>query len=466
MLFHSFEFMFLFLPVVVAGYAAWGRASANASKLWLILSSLVFYGWSEPRALPVLAVSISFNYWVSLGLGPDFVTSGRRLRLALATNILALGVFKYAGFADSNLNAILGTNWSFPALLLPLGISFFTVQQIMFLVDRHQGVTQRPRLLDYVLFVSWFPYIVAGPITRWRDVIPQFPTDDVSVQDENLARGTILFVLGLAKKVILASAFANWADAGFEHPGGLGLAGAWLATSGFALQLYFDFSGYTDMARGAALMLNVRLPENFDNPFRAFSITEFWQRWHMTLTNFIMSYIYTPILRARRPTFRRALFATVVTMTIAGIWHGAAWGYALFGFWHGVGLASNMAWRKYKKTMPDALAWCVTAAFVLVGFAFFRAHTPGDALVVIRSMFVPAHTSGPTFVEMMADREPTRVASLLAGISLLFYPATAAQIAEQARLRPRLAAALAFCLFLCVIMMNSKPVTGFIYRQF
>ncbi|HTA31597.1 MAG TPA: MBOAT family O-acyltransferase [Candidatus Cybelea sp.] len=413
-----------------------------------------------------MAVSILFNYWVSRGLDPDVAGSGRRLNLAVVTNILALGVFKYAGFASSNVNAILGTSWSFSALLLPLGISFFTVQQIMFLVDRRQGVTPQPPFLDYALFVSWFPYIVAGPITRWRDVIPQFPAAEVRIEDENLARGTILFVLGLSKKVILSSAFANWADSGFGHPTGLGLMGAWVATLGFALQLYFDFSGYTDMARGAALLLNVRLPENFDNPFRSFSITEFWQRWHMTLTNFIMSYIYTPILRARRPTFQRALFATIITMTIAGIWHGAAWGYALFGLWHGVGLATNMAWRKYKKTMPDALAWCVTAAFVLVGFAFFRAPTPGDAFTVIRSMLIPVHLGGPTFVEMMADQQPTRLLSILAGICILFYPATASQIATQTRLRPRLAAALAFCLFLCLISMNSKPITGFIYRQF
>jgi D-alanyl-lipoteichoic acid acyltransferase DltB (MBOAT superfamily) len=333
-------------------------------------------------------------------------------------------------------------------------------------VDRHQGVTPRVRLLDYALFVSWFPYIVAGPITRWTDVIPQFPAGNVRLSDENLARGTMLFVFGLSKKVILASAFANWADLGFQHPSGLGLMGAWLATAGFALQLYFDFSGYTDMARGAALLLNVRLPENFDNPFRSLSITEFWQRWHMTLTNFIMSYIYTPILRARRPTFRRALFATLITMTIAGIWHGAAWGYALFGLWHGVGLAMNMAWRKYKKNMPDRIAWCVTAAFVLVGFAFFRAPTLGGAWTVIRSMLIPAHLGGPTFMEMVADRQPTRLLSILAGIGLLFYPATAAQIATQARLQPRLAAALAVCLFICLISMNSKPITGFIYRQF
>jgi alginate O-acetyltransferase complex protein AlgI len=464
--FHSFQFIFLFIPVVVTGYAVWGRVSADAASTWLTVSSLVFYCWSEPQALPVLGISILFNYWVSLVLDPNVATSGLRLKLALAANIMALGVFKYAGFANTNVYAILGTNWNFPSLLLPLGISFFTVQQIMFLVDRHQGVAPRPEFRDYALFVSWFPYIVAGPITRWKDVIPQFPTEKARLQDENLARGTALFVLGLAKKVILSSAYAHWADAGFERPAGLGLMGAWLATAGFALQLYFDFSGYTDMARGAALLLNVKLPENFNNPFRSLSIAEFWQRWHMSLTNFIMNYIYTPILRAKRPTFRRAVFATVVTMTIAGLWHGAAWGYALFGLWHGVGLATNLAWRKYKKTMPDALAWCVTAAFVLVGFAFFRAHTPGDAWTVIRSMFVPAHVGGPTFVEMMADRQPTRLLSILTGVCLFFYPATASQLATRAELRPGLAVALAVCLFICLISMNSQPTTEFIYRQF
>jgi len=464
--FYSFEFIFIFLPLVVCGCAALGRLSSDAAKVWLIVSSLVFYSWSDPRALPILALSIVFNHWISAGLGPDTAHSENRLRLALAANILALGIFKYGGFASANSNAILGTHWSFPALILPLGISFFTVQQIMFLVDRHQGLVPQARFLDYTLFVSWFPYIVAGPITRWKDVIPQLHTEKMRLCDQNLARGTILFILGLAKKVILSSAFSHWADAGFEHPAGLGLMGAWLATSGFALQIYFDFSGYTDMARGAALLMNVKLPENFNDPFRSLSIIEFWQRWHISLTNFITNYIYTPILRARRPTFRRAIFATIVTMTIAGIWHGASWGFALFGLWHGVGLAVNNMWRRYKKTVPAALAWCATAAFLLVGFALFRAHTLADAWIVIRSMFAPAHLGGPTFVEMMADREPTRLVSVLAGISLLFYPSTASQVSMQARLRLRLAAALAVCLFVCLIWMNSKPATGFIYRQF
>jgi D-alanyl-lipoteichoic acid acyltransferase DltB (MBOAT superfamily) len=338
----------------------------------------------------------------------------------------------------------------------------------MFLVDRHQGVTEKPRFLDYALFVSWFPYSVAGPITRWKDVIPQFPKQQPRLQDENLTRGTTLFVLGLAKKVIISSAFAPWADTGFEHPGGLGLLGAWMATASFALQLYFDFSGYTDMARGAALLLNVELPENFANPFRALSITEYWQRWHISLTNFITNYIYTPILRARRPTFRRAMFATIVTMTIAGIWHGAAWGYALFGLWHGVGLAIHKAWLKRKTSMPDACAWCLTAAFVLVGFAFFRAQSPGDAWAVIRSMFAPAYLVGPTFAAMASDRQPARLLAVLIGVGLLFYPATASRLAARLPKRPklRLAAALAICLFVCLLYMNSRPTTEFIYRQF
>lgn len=466
MAFHSFEFLLAFLPLVVFGYAVLGRVSANAAKAWLIVSSLVFYAWGEPRTLPILAISIAFNYWVAAGLGPETPGSGIRLKAALAINILALAVFKYTGFAAGNVNAVLGTNWSFPALLLPLGISFFTVQQIMFLVDRHQGVAPRVPALDYALFVSWFPYIVAGPITRWKEVIPQFPKERVRLRGENLARGLMLFALGLAKKVILSSAFSHWADTGFENPAGLGLMGAWLATAGFMFQLYFDFSGYTDMARGAAMLLNIELPENFNNPFQSRSVTEFWQRWHITLTNFITNYIYTPILRARRPTFRRAIFATIVTMTIAGIWHGASWGYGLFGLWHGLGLATNNFWRRTKKNIPPSVAWFGTMTFLLVGFAFFRAHTVGDAWIVIRSMGAPIHLSGPTFVEMMADRNPTRLASLLAGFALLFYPSTAGQIAARAPLRPRLAAALAACLFLCFILMNSKPVTGFIYRQF
>jgi alginate O-acetyltransferase complex protein AlgI len=470
MTFHSLRFIFVFLPAVVTGYAICGRISVEAAKAWLLTASVVFYAWIEPRALPLLGLSILLNYWAAGKIGAGATHGKRWLQAALAANIIALGVFKYLPFASNNISAnisaMLGGHWSVTALLLPVGISFYTVQQIMFLVDRHQGVAPRPSFLDYALFVSWFPYIVAGPITRWRDVIPQFPTGKAFVRDENLARGTILFVLGLAKKVILSSAFAMYADVGFANPAGAGFVGAWLATAGFGLQLYFDFSGYTDMARGVALMLNVNLPENFNNPFWSRSITEYWQRWHMSLTAFITNYIYTPILRARRPTFRRGIYATLVTMTIAGIWHGAAWGYALFGLWHGIGLAANTAWRKYKKSMPDALAYCATAAFVLVGFAFFRAPSVAGAWTLIHSMFFPAHAGGPAFAAMVAESRPLRLVLVAAGIAFVFSPLTAAQFAAEARLRPRLAFALAGCLFLCLISMNSVPVTGFIYRQF
>ncbi|HYA18253.1 MAG TPA: MBOAT family O-acyltransferase [Bryobacteraceae bacterium] len=463
--FHSFEFIFVFVPLSVAGYALLGRASATSARVWLILSSLVFYAWAGSRALPILAASIVFNYWIAGRLDPESPKSARLLKLALAVNLAALAFFKYTGFLADNIRTLSGASWTVPALILPLGISFFTVQQIMFLVDRHQGLIDQPGFSDYALFVSWFPYTVSGPITRWKDVIPQMPAE-ARVESENLARGTILFTLGLAKKVILAAAFSHWADTGFAHAASLGLMGSWLATAGFALQLYFDFSGYTDMARGVAMMFGVRLPENFNNPFRSLTITEFWQRWHMSLTHFITNYIYTPILRARRPTFRRGIYATFITMTLAGIWHGASWTFALFGLWHGIGLAANSVWRRYGRPLPAAAAWLLAMAFVLTGFAFFRAQSPADALAVIRQMFLPAHLGGPGFTEMLSDPQPTRTISMIAGIALLFYPANASGIAEKSVLRPRLAAALAFCLFVCVVLMNSKPVEGFIYRQF
>jgi alginate O-acetyltransferase complex protein AlgI len=466
MQFHSFQFIFLFLPAVLVGYALLGRVSASAAKGGLIVASLFFYFSSDARALAVLLASILFNYQIALRLDPGKDSNGRWLKFALIVNLSALGLFKYFDFTAANIGAALGRQWSPAALLLPLGISFFTVQQIMFLVDRREGLATRPALLDYALFVSWFPYIVAGPITRWRDVVPQLPKGKTGLHAENISRGLSLFVMGLGKKVLLSSAFAKLADAGFAHPRDLGLFGAWLAPAAFALQLYYDFSGYTDMGRGAALMLNVTLPENFNNPFRALSVTEFWQRWHITLTNFITNYIYTPILRARRPTFRRSIVATVAAMTLAGIWHGAGWGFALFGLWHGIGLAANAACRRYKRQMPVAIAWCLTCAFLLVGFAFFRAHTPGDAWIVIRSMFVPGRLSGPAFLAMIADRAPGHLIAMAAAIALLFLPDTSSQVAAQSALRPRLAVALAACLFLCLIEMNSQPTVGFIYRQF
>jgi D-alanyl-lipoteichoic acid acyltransferase DltB (MBOAT superfamily) len=466
--FHTFGFILVFLPLVAGGYFAIAKVSGDYARAFLIAASLVFCAFGGAGSVAVLAASIAFNYAVSLRLGRDNPVSGRWLRFALWTNVLALCVFKYSAFAVTNLNAMAGTHWQTPALIQPLGISFFTVQQCMFLVDRHQGVTQRQRFSDYALFVSWFPYMIAGPITRWKEVVPQFRTEvNARVNWENVSRGTILFVLGLTKKVVLSDTFVKWVHAGFSAPGELGFAGAWVSVICYGAQLYLDFSGYTDMARGAARMMNIDLPENFDDPFRSRSIIDFWQHWHMTLTHFITNYLYTPILRSSgRPTLRKSMAATVAAMTIAGLWHGASWNYVIFGLWHGIGLAVNQAWRRSKRRIRGQVSWLITAVFVLIGFVFFRSATLSLAFSMLHAMFLPGIMIGKTFRQMVQDADALQAAGMIAALAVMCARRSAREVSEQVELRPRAALAVAACAWFAFVIMNSRTTVEFIYRQF
>jgi D-alanyl-lipoteichoic acid acyltransferase DltB (MBOAT superfamily) len=467
MAFQSFLFIFGFLPAVLAGYHL-SRARPALQRWWLAACSWVFYAYAGWGAVPVLAASILLNFWISTRLGPEAPGGGRWLRLGLSLNILLLLVFKYAGFAAANFNALAGTRFPAPHLVLPLGVSFFSIQQVIFLVDRHQGVTERQRFADYVLFVCWFPYILAGPITRWKEVMPQMHAAGRRGLDaEAISRGLTLFVLGLAKKVLIADSFEKTVASVYSRPAEAGFLGAWIGVIAFALQLYYDFSGYTDMARGIAQGLNITLPENFRDPFRALSIIEFWQRWHITLTNFITNYIYSPMIRAwGRPTFRKAMWATFLAMTIAGLWHGASWCFVVFGVWHGLGFVVNHLWRKSKRRLPEGICWAVNTAFVLIGFVFFRSATLADAMRLLGVMLRPAGLTVAGLRSALAVATVAEWAAFVIAIGLVCAPVRAAGAAESGSLRPRFAAALAVVFFLTLVVMNSKATVTFIYRQF
>jgi D-alanyl-lipoteichoic acid acyltransferase DltB (MBOAT superfamily) len=397
MTFNSFSFLFVFLPAALVVYFALARGARSASwaKAWLLLASLVFYSAARLEYLPLLVGSIGFNYVVAKSLlGQPAEKRSRRFLLigGIAANVVFLGYFKYAAFLVENLNGLLGTHLALPQMSFPLGISFFTIQQIMFLVDCYEGLVDGHNWLDYFVFVGFFPYVTMGPLVRWKQIVPQMNAPGARVFNaDNFARGLFLLVLGLFKKAVLADSFFRWADAGFSYGHPLSLAGGWIAAISFTFQLYFDFSGYTDMAVGAALMLNIAVPQNFDAPFRSLSISEFWRRWHMTLTNFITTYLYTPMLRSmKQVTFAKALMATFLAMAIAGLWHGAAWTFIIFGALHGAALVINQCWKKAKWPMPAPVAWAVTFGFVVVALVFFRAGSVQQAWEMVRAMFVPA----------------------------------------------------------------------------
>lgn len=309
--------------------------------------------------------------------------------IGLSFNIGLLGYYKYMDFFISNINVVTHSHISLLHLILPLGISFFTLQQVAFLVDSYQGLVKEKKFLDYALFVSFFPQLIAGPIVHHKSMMPQF-SDKTNKQlnYENITKGLFLFSIGLFKKVMIADYLAEYVNLGFDQLEHLTLLDAWQSSLAYTFQLYYDFSAYSDMAIGVALLFNIKLPQNFNSPLKATSMIDYWKRWHMTLTGFITSYIYTPIVRTYKPlTLHKAMFATIIVFLISGVWHGAGWTFVVWGFLHGFAVVSNHYWQKLSPfRLHPFVAWFITFQFVNFANVLFRAKNFDDAYKVIKSM--------------------------------------------------------------------------------
>ena len=307
--------------------------------------------------------------------------------LGLLFNIGLLGFFKYADFIITTINQ-LGANLPLLHVILPPGISFFTITEMIYLVDAYQGVTNDRDILHYSVFVSFFPHIIAGPILWHKPIVKQLNNPETyRVNWENMAKGLTLFVIGMAKKVMIADTLGSYVNKCFADAEGLTMLDGGAAAAYYTVQLYFDFSGYSDMAVGLGLMMNMELPFNFNSPYKAYGMIDYWNRWHMSLTQAITNYIYTPIVMSfREITFGRAMFATFAAMVIAGVWHGAGWTFVVFGALHGLGLVVNHVWRKYKLWMPRVLGYVLMWVLILTANVFFRAESVGDAVKVLYAM--------------------------------------------------------------------------------
>ena len=384
MLFQSPEFLFVFLPVALLGFLAARRWAVGLVPFWLIAASMVFYAWWSPAFLALLALSTGINFALGLGMS----TGNRRkkvyLLLGLAWNLSLLGYFKYRGFFAENWNACFGTHLPVASLILPLGISFFSFQKIAYLVDVYRGRAAERIFSRYVLFVFFFPQLIAGPIVHPGEILPQMATawrKDPPLDWDLVRKGLLFFLAGLVKKVLIADNLAthvtpvfDWVQAG----GTPTFLDGWCAALGYTFQLYFDFSGYSDMAIGLALLFGIRLPFNFDSPYRAHSIQEFWQRWHMTLSRFIRDYVYIP-LGGSRCALPRHYVNILGAMLVSGLWHGAGWHFVLWGGLHGLFLVVNEVWRRSRpEATREALPfWTVPLTFLAVTAAWvlFRADT-------------------------------------------------------------------------------------------
>lgn len=455
MLFSSYPFIFGFLPIALAGY--WLVARYREPRPWFLLAaSLVFYSYWDWRFTPLLIGSIIVNWAAAQG----FFATERRVFLvaAIVADLACLGVFKYLGFFESILFDSTGWNPSLARLALPLGISFFTFHHIIYLVDLLRGRAPRYSLRDYALYIALFPQILAGPLVRHREIVPQFPLSPLREQwDDRIARGIALFVIGLGKKVFLADTLAGAVNPAFADAaaGTLTVGGGWTATLGFTLQIYFDFSAYSDMAIGIALLFGLVLPYNFDVPYRSTSLSELWRRWHMTLMRFLRDYLFRP-LAGPRPSAFRNIWAIFATMVLAGLWHGAGWTFILWGALHGIGLTVEIVWQNRKWPVPPTvIAWFLTIGFWTLTSPIFRA----PSLPVVWTVFTAMAGNAPP--GPVADWTTIAVAAAVA----LIGPSSQ-DFVEKLKPRGWLVPLAAAATVAVVLAVGDHPSYEFIYFHF
>jgi alginate O-acetyltransferase complex protein AlgI len=464
MLFHTQLFLVIFLPITFLGYLAAARIEprwgALPRKLFLLAASLVFYAYWDVRLAPVLVGSVLVN-WLILQLSRP----GQRglVVFGVAANLTVLALFKYADFVASNLADVFGTDhvrWEFA---LPLGISFYTFQQISCLVDRQRGTAPRYSLVDYALYVSFFPQLVAGPIVRHDELVPQFARPPLATgAAERMGRGLTLLAVGLARKVFIADPLGDIADPLFAAAGSGGaitFAESWFAALGFALQIYFDFSAYSDMAIGLALMFGFRLPVNFNAPYRAWSVGEFWRRWHMTLSRFLRDYLYFPLGGSRGGTLL-AIRNTLITMLLSGLWHGAAWTFVAWGGLHGLAMACERIGRRLGLSLPRPAGWALTFLFVVAAFVLFRA-TSFEAAATIYGHMIGLDGFS---LDFRGDGHHGVIPVALAIVLLL--PPSQKLVLEWLPPRPWAAAATAAVLIAGLLQIGVGANEEFIYFQF
>ena len=396
MVFNSYIFILLYLPLVIIGYYLLNRLriwKGKAGQVFLLLMSLWFYAYANVRFLPVIIGSIIFNYCCYLLFMRKDAKAvrgiGRKLLLAavICVNLGVLIYFKYYNFFVDSLNIVFRTSFSIRELLLPMGISFITFQQIAFAVDSYRDEVEKCSFLEYALFTAFFPHLLSGPIILHGDFFPLLKDERRKKLDWNqFASGIYLFACGMGKKVLLADVFGSAVDIGYGDISALNTTTAVFVSLAYTLQIYFDFSGYSDMAVGVSRMLNLDLPVNFNSPYKAKTISEFWDRWHITLTRFFTRYLYIPLGGSRRGKVRTWI-NTVIVFLCSGFWHGASWTFIFWGFLHGIAMVLNRIFGKWISRLPSVFNWLVTFLFVNAAWILFRAGSFGTTVNMFRILF-------------------------------------------------------------------------------
>ena len=499
MLFNSYEYIFVFVPTIFILYFYLNKRKLTSfSKAVLLFGSFFFYGYYNPIYIPLLLSSILFNYYISQRLTKPYHLNKNNsnidnlskfnpnkskkliLTIGVVANISLLGYFKYSDFFIQNVNFIFNSNIELLNLALPLAISFFTFQQIAYLVDSYRGEVIENRFLNYAVFISFFPQLIAGPIVHHKEMMPQFKRlKNKIVNYENIAKGLFIFSIGLFKKVVIADSFAKIANTGFDIATSLNLIEAWIVSLSYTFQLYFDFSGYTDMAIGVALLFNIKLPINFNSPYKALDIQDFWRRWHITLSRFLRDYVYIPLGGSRVANLRVYINLFSVFL-IGGLWHGAGWTFIIWGALHGVACIIHRLWKSIGGRLPKVVAWIVIFNFINFSWIFFRANTFADAFKVIRGMLgmegvvVPMNDrlkfledyGVERFYGWLGQINGDKYMLLMVVVFLFFILIFKNSIEIKDRLKMNFAYALqtAFMLYVSVFFMNK--ISEFLYFNF
>jgi algI len=458
LLFNSYAFIFVFLPLVFFVYFFLNKKRLSTlAKAFLVSASLFFYAYWSVYYLPILLGSIIFNFFISKFLAKHH--SKAILVFGIVCNLALLGYFKYADFLISNLNAIANTNLSLLHIALPLALSFVTFQQIAYLVDSYNKQTKENSFLNYCLFITFFPQLIAGPIVHHKEMMPQFTNKFNLIKNYKfIALGLFVFSMGLFKKSVVADIFSIFTNTGFDVEGNLTFLQAWATSLSYTFQLYFDFSGYCDMAIGLALLFNIRLPINFNSPYKALNIQDFWHRWHITLSCFLRDYIYIP-LGGNRGGQSRTYLNLFLVFLIGGLWHGAAWTFVVWGALHGVAIVIHRCWQKLNFKLNKIIAWIITFNFVNFTWIFFRAKSFEDAMKVIRGMF---------FGEFKIDVNYLEIFFVVLAFLVVLLFKNSMQMAFDKKFKFTIwqIFATSFFLFISILVIRLNNASEFLYFRF
>ena len=470
MLFNSTDFLLIFLPIVFVIYFGLNRLKLiNLATGWLVLASLYFYSYWKLDYLPIILGSMILNYSFGCTLSNNKLRINKKVILVVGIilNILLLTYFKYFDFLVQNLNHFFHSDFNYMHLMLPLGISFFTFQQIVYISDSYKGLTKEYDFLTYALFVTFFPQLIAGPIVHHKDMMPQFGNlRNKFINHKNVFLGLFFLAIGLAKKVLIADYFSPIVYSTFDAGFSLSCFESWIASICYTFQLYFDFSGYCDMAIGLGYLFNIKLPQNFNSPYRADSIQDFWRRWHITLSKFLRDYIYIP-LGGNRESEAKTYRNLFLTFLIGGIWHGANWTFIIWGMLHGIATVAHRIYSKFKITTAKPCAVFFTFFFVNLTWVFFRAHNISRAFDMIKSMFgfngfEPIVVNKLRFVFQNGE---LKVSFFLLGIAiiLLFLP-NSNDIAKK--IHPNVLFGTVILVVLVFSILQLNKISEFLYFQF